>query len=109
MKTNPSVIRLILLLTVVLFAASATSAFAMKEELIGAIVKTDNGVALSTDSGEYLILGRDLTNLTGETVAVTGTVEDGALSKSIYVTSVKLLTPEDIIDPQSPTSPMHKG
>lgn len=108
MKSNATVIRLVLLTIVVLFTASATSALAMNEELIGAVMKTDQGVALSTDSGEYLILGRDLKNLTGETVAITGDVEIGAMTKTIHVTSVKLLTPEDVIDPPAATSPMHK-
>ena len=109
MKANPIIIGVMLLTIATLFFATAIPALAMNEELIGAVVKTDQGVALSTDSGEYLILGRDLKNLTGETVAITGDVEIGAMTKTIHVTSVKLLTPEDVIDPPAATSPIHKG
>lgn len=68
------------------------------------MVKTDQGVALSTDGGEYLLLNKDLENLTGKTVAVTGNVEDGVLSKTIRVASVKVLNPRDIIDPPAKTT-----
>jgi hypothetical protein len=80
---------------------TASAALAMNEELVGALVKTDQGCVLSTENGEYLILGKDLTGLEGKTVAVTGNVEDGAKSKTIRVNSVKVLNNKDIIDPSA--------
>ena len=91
MKTKPTMISAMLLACVFLFAATATSALAMNEELIGTVVKTDNGAALSTPDGEYLPLGKDLEIYTGDTVAVTGDVEVGVLAKTIRVASVSIL------------------
>jgi hypothetical protein len=99
MKANPIIIGVMLLTIATLFFATAIPALAMNEELIGAVVKTDQGVALSTDSGEYLLLGQDLGKMAGKTVAVTGNVEDGVLSKTIRIASVKVLSNKDIIDP----------
>ena len=86
----------------IVFLLTASAALAMDEELIGAVVRTDQGSALSTDSGEYLILGKDLTGLEGKTVAVKGKVELGVDSKTIRVNSVKVLNSKDIIDPTTP-------
>ena len=108
MRTKQSMFRFMLFVFVILFAATSTSALAMNEELVGAVVKTDQGVALSTDAGEYLITGKDLGQYAGETVAVTGEVEDGVLTKTIHVTSVRLLNPKDIIDPPT-TAPGQKS
>jgi hypothetical protein len=85
----------------IVFLLTASAALAMNEELVGALVKTDQGCVLSTENGEYLILGKDLTGLEGKTVAVTGNVEDGAKSKTIRVNSVKVLNNKDIIDPSA--------
>jgi hypothetical protein len=99
----------VLLAVVLLFTAMLTSAIAMNEELIGALVKTDQGVALSTESGEYLILDRDMRGLIGETVVVSGNVERGTMAKTIHVTSVRVLDPKDIIDPPRSASTGNKS
>jgi hypothetical protein len=105
MQRNKTLIRAIVMTAAIFFAATATSALAMNEDLVGAVVKTDQGAALSTDSGEYLVLGKNLSDMTGETVAVTGNVEDGVISKTIRAQSVKVLDKNDIIDPSaSPTA-----
>ena len=104
MKTNKATLSIILLALIGLISAVSTSALAMNEDLVGAVVKTDQGVALSTDSGEYLVLDKDMKAFIGETVAVTGEVEDGVLTKTIHVTSVNVLTPKDIIDPSAKAS-----
>ena len=77
-------------------------------DIVGAVVKTDQGVALSTSAGEYLILGKNLEQFIGKTVSVKGEVENGVLSNTIRVTSVRMLTPKDIIDP-SPKAPEVKS
>lgn len=102
MKSSTIRIGLLIMVIGIVFLLTASAALAMNEELVGAVVKTDQGCALSTDSGEYLIMGKDLTGLEGKTVAVTGNVEDGAKSKTIRVTSVKVLNKKDIIDPSAP-------
>jgi len=106
MKRNKTLFRSIIVVTGILFTLTAVSAFAADEDLVGAVIKTDQGTALSTDSGEYLLLGKDLSGMVGETVAVTGTVDEGALANTIKVTSVKVLNDKDVIDPSAPkTSP----
>ena len=99
MKRNKTLIHSIVLAIGIFFAATATSALAMNEDLVGAVVKTDQGAALSTNNGEYLVLGKDLSNMIGKTVVVVGNVENGILSKTIRVQSVKVLNDTDIVDP----------
>ncbi len=99
MKRYATRIRLSALFIGIVFLLTTSAALAMDEELVGAVVKTDQGCALSTDAGEYLILGKDLTGLIGKTVAVKGNVEVGAMSKTIRVSSVKVVADKDIIDP----------
>ena len=101
MQRNKTLIRSIIITVGIFFAATITSALAMNESLVGAVVKTDQGVALSTDSGEYLVLGRNLSDMIGKTVAVTGNVELGVMSKTIQARSVKVLAKNDIIDPST--------
>jgi len=104
MKYYTPQIGLLALIGAIVFLLTTTSALAMKEKLIGAVVKTDQGCALSTDSGEYLPLGKDLTGLEGKTVAVTGNVEHGSEASTIRVNSVKVLYNRDIIDPPNQTT-----
>jgi hypothetical protein len=101
MKYSTTRIGLLAMVIGIVFLLTASAALAMNEELVGAVVKTDQGCVLSTDSGEYLILGKDLTGLESKTVAVTGNVEDGVKSKTIRVNSVKVLNNKDIIDPSA--------
>ncbi len=104
MRTNRPIIRTILVAVVALLAFTVTPALAMNESLVGAVVKTDQGAALSTDGGEYLFLGKDLTKMIGKTVAVTGNVEEGVLTQTIRVKTVKVIADKDLIDPQTPTA-----
>lgn len=99
MKRNKTLIHSIVLAIGIFFAATATPALAMNEDLVGAVIKTDQGAALSTNSGEYLVLGKDLSVMIGKTVVVVGNVENGILSKAIRAQSVKVLDETDIIDP----------
>ncbi len=101
MKSTTTRIGLLATVIGIVFLLTASAALAMNQELVGAVVKTDQGCALSTDSGEYLILGKDLTALDGKTVAITGNVEDGVKTKTIRVNSVKVLNKKDIIDPSA--------
>ena len=100
MKTNRSRMRTIASVVFVLLAFTVTPALAMNETLVGAVVKTDAGAALSTDGGEYLFLGKDPTGQIGKTVAVTGNVENGVLSQTVRVKTVKVISNKDLIDPQ---------
>lgn len=100
MQGNKTLMSAMVLVVGILLLAIVPAAMAMNEELVGAVVKTDQGAALSTDSGEYLLIGKDhLSGMIGKTVVVTGNVEEGSLSKTIRVESVKVLKNKDIIDP----------
>jgi len=105
MQPSKTLICSIVMTVGIFFAAAATSALAMNEDLVGTVVKTDQGAALSTESGEYLVLGKNLSGMTGKTVAVTGNVEDGVMSKTIRAQSVTVLDKKDTIGPSaSPTA-----
>jgi hypothetical protein len=99
MLTNKKLIRSIVVTMGIMFTFAVTSAFTATENLIGAVVTTNQGTALSTDGGEYLFLGNDLSAMTGKTLDVTGYVENGVLANTIWVKSFKVLSNEDLIDP----------
>ena len=102
MKTVPKNLPTLLLVMtmMVLMAVMASPALASNETLIGAVVKTDAGAALSTNDGEYLTLGKDLSAFSGMTVIVSGDVENGALVNTVRVKEMQVLSPNDLIDPE---------
>jgi hypothetical protein len=104
MRANKTLICSMVLAVGIFFTVAASPALAMNEDLVGAVVKTDQGAAFSTDAGEYLFLGKNLTGMIGKTVSVTGNVEDGVLSNTIRVKSAKVLSNKDYIDPSTARS-----
>jgi hypothetical protein len=98
MKYYVSRIGLAALIGGIAFLMTATAALAMNEKLVGAVVKTDQGVALSTAHCEYLPLGRRLIGMAGKTLTVTGKVENGVESSTIQVYGVKVLADKNTID-----------
>jgi hypothetical protein len=99
MKGYMSHIGLAALIGGLVILMTSTSALAMRETLVGAVIKTDTGVALSTPMGEYLPLGRRLNPMEGKTLSVTGDVENGVESNTIHTRWFKVLTDKDTIDP----------
>jgi ankyrin repeat protein len=68
----------------------AASAIAAEERIAGTIQKTDQGIVLSADNGNtYIIIGKDLSEMIGRTVSVTGTLAESASGKILTVVSVK--------------------
>lgn len=68
----------------------AFGAVAAEESIAGTIQKTDRGIVLSADNGDtYIIIGKDLSEMIGQTVKVTGTLAEGASGKTLTVISVK--------------------
>lgn len=98
MKSYRSQIGLAALIGGLVLLMTSTSALAMRETLVGAVVKTDSGVALSTANGEYLPLGRRLDAMQGKTLAVTGDVGNGVESNTILVRWFKVLADKDTVD-----------
>jgi hypothetical protein len=69
---------------------AATGAIASDESITGTIEKTDQGIVISADNGDsYIVLGKDLSDMVGETVTATGTLSEGQTGKTLTVISVE--------------------
>lgn len=69
---------------------AATGAIAGESSVTGTIEKTDAGFVISGDDGAtYNVAGADLSNLVGQTVKATGTLEEGPAGKTLTVISVE--------------------
>jgi hypothetical protein len=71
--------------------APAEQAVAKPEEISGTIVKTEEGIALFSDAGNFMIAGQQLDSLVGKNVKVTGTIDEGSGKPMINVTSVSVI------------------
>ena len=79
---------------------SVPAAMALEEEVVGAVVDTGVGYAISANSGEYIVLNTDLSKYVGDTVAVSGNVEIGADTLSFdHIDSIQVLSNRDLVDP----------
>lgn len=68
----------------------ASGAIAADESFAGTIEKTDQGIVLSAETGDtYIIIGKDLSEMIGKTVKVTGTLAEGTSGKTLTVISVE--------------------
>jgi hypothetical protein len=84
---------------------SVPAAMAMEEEIVGAVINTGVGFAIVANSGEYLVLNKDLSKYVGDTVAVNGNVEIGANILSFdHINCIQVLSNRDLIDPPSAQS-----
>lgn len=72
-------------------AAPAEQAAAKPEEISGTIVKTEEGIALFSDAGNFMIAGQELDSLVGKNVKITGTIDEGSGKPMINVTSVSVI------------------
>jgi hypothetical protein len=69
---------------------AATGAIASDESITGTIEKTDQGIVISADNGDsYIVMGKDLSDMVGETVTATGTLSEGQAGKTLTVISVE--------------------
>ena len=57
-------------------------------EITGKVEKTDEGIVIVTNMANYYVLGRNLTDMVGQTVNVTGAVEESGGRYTINVMSV---------------------
>jgi ankyrin repeat protein len=68
----------------------AAGASVGEKSIAGTIQNTGQGIVLSADSGDtYIIIGKDLSEMIGQTVHVTGTLAEGTSGKTLTVISVK--------------------
>jgi hypothetical protein len=75
-------------LVVGLVAASA--AIADQAEVTGTIEKSDQGIVIQADNGDtYRVMGKDLSEMVGQTVTAKGTLAEDKSGKTITVISVQ--------------------
>ncbi len=86
MKTK-TIIGAIMALTLVLGFLFTTGVAAENKTITGMVDVNDSDmIIISADDGEdYLVKGRDLTEMIGKAVKVTGTLEEGGDAKTITV------------------------
>ena len=69
---------------------AATGAIAGDNSITGTVEKTDQGIVISADDGAtYIVMGKDLTEMVGDTVKATGTLAEGKSGKILTVISVE--------------------
>lgn len=74
--------------------APAQQAAAQPEEISGTVVRTEDGIALFSDAGHFLVNGQQLDELVGKNVKVTATMAEGAEKPTISVISVYVIENE---------------
>lgn len=62
-----------------------------KDVIKGTVNRTDAGLVVVTDAGDFLVTGKDLTAMEGKTVIVKGAVEEAPGRKTISVSSVTVV------------------
>ncbi len=72
-------------------APAPAAPVAQTAEIRGTVVKTEEGVALFSDSGNFLVNGQQLDELVGKNVRVTATMAEGADKPTITVLSVSVI------------------
>lgn len=75
-------------------AAPGQESAAQTEEISGTVVRTEDGVALFSDVGHFLVDGQQLDELVGKNVKVTATMNEGAEKPTISIVSVYVLDSE---------------
>ena len=77
------------LLVSMMFSMNVKPVFAAAEEEIiaGTVVKTDKGIIIEADDGDYLVKGQDLSKMVGKLVEVTGVITESDKGDTIEVKS----------------------
>ncbi|HQN20530.1 MAG TPA: hypothetical protein PKV86_15365 [Syntrophobacteraceae bacterium] len=91
MKTSKGLIGLLLFAFVFSFASAVflQSALAAAEEetIAGTVIKTDKGLVIEAEDGDYLVKGQDLSKMIGKMVEATGIITEGDKGDVIQVKS----------------------
>jgi hypothetical protein len=71
------------------FAAFVKSAPAagQEETIAGTVVKTDKGIVIEAEDGDYIVKGQDLSKMVGKMVEATGVITEGDKGDVIEVKS----------------------
>lgn len=88
MKMHNQVVCLVVCMVTILTMCLVTDAFAAKqlEIIVGTVVKTDEGLIIEADDGDYLVKGKDLSKMIDKVVEVTGYISE---TDKGYVINVK--------------------
>jgi hypothetical protein len=62
---------------------------AQEDTIVGVVVKHGKQFIIEADEGDYIVKGKDLTNMTGKMVEVTGTITESEKGDTIEVKSVE--------------------
>jgi len=62
---------------------------AQEETIVGTVVKHGKQFVIEADEGDYIVKGKDLTNMTGKMVEVTGTISESDKGDTIEVKTVE--------------------
>ena len=62
---------------------------AQEETIVGTVVKHGKQFVIEADEGDYIVKGKDLTNMTGKMVEITGTISETDKGDTIEVKSVE--------------------
>jgi hypothetical protein len=69
---------------------ATTGAIANDESVTGTIEKTDQGIVISSGNGDtYIVVGKDLSEMVGQTVKATGTLAECQEGKTLTVISIE--------------------
>jgi hypothetical protein len=69
---------------------AATGAMAGDASITGTIEQTDQGIVISSDEGDsYIVIGKDLSDMVGQTVKATGTLAESQEGKTLTVISIE--------------------
>jgi hypothetical protein len=95
MKMNSQMVCLLLCVFTFLATCLVTDTFAAKQKqaeiIVGTVVKTDEGLIIEADDGDYLIKGKDLSKMIDKVVEVTGYITETATGYVINVKKVEEL------------------
>lgn len=70
---------------------AATGVIAGDQSVTGKVEQTKQGIVITADDGAtYIVMGKDLSEMVGQTVKATGTLAEGADGKTLTVISVEV-------------------
>lgn len=80
-----------ILLLVMLLCCNVLLAAGQEEVIAGTVVKSDEGIIIEAEDGDYLVEGKDLSDMVGKFVEVTGYVTETDQGYVIQVKKVEEL------------------
>lgn len=90
MKNMSSILKKVLVATILLCLLTATGVIASDNSISGVVEQTDQGFVITADDGqEYIVSGKDLSDLVGQKVQATGTLAEDEAGKTITIDHIE--------------------